>query len=46
MPDQALVNSDLQSALAETRQAYIERNPKSFTRHQEACEAKIGRAHV
>ena len=42
MPDQALVNSDLQSALAEARQAYIERNPKSLARHQEACEAMPG----
>ena len=42
VPDQALVNSDLQSALAEARQAYIDRNPKSFARHQEACEAMPG----
>ncbi|HEY6982213.1 aspartate aminotransferase family protein [Reyranella sp.] len=42
MPDQALVNSDLQSALAEARQAYIDRNPRSFARHQEACEAMPG----
>ena len=42
MPDQALVNSDLQSALAEVRQAYIAGNPKSFARHQEACEAMPG----
>ncbi len=42
MPDQALVNSDLQSALAEAKQAYIDRNPKSFARHQEACEAMPG----
>jgi glutamate-1-semialdehyde 2,1-aminomutase len=37
-----LVNSDLQSALAEVRQAYVERNPKSLARHQEACEAMPG----
>ncbi len=42
MPDQALVNSDLQSALAEAKQAYTERNPKSFARQQEACEAMPG----
>src|SRR5216684_4148803 len=42
VPDQALVNSDLQSALAEVRQAYIAGNPKSFARHQEACEAMPG----
>ena len=42
MPDSALVNSDLQSALDEARQAYAARNPKSFTRHQEACEAMPG----
>ena len=42
VPDQALVNSDLQSALDEARQAYAARNPKSFTRHQEACEAMPG----
>ena len=44
MPDTALVNSDLQSALDEARQAYAARNPKSFTRHQEACEAMCRRA--
>ena len=42
MPDSPLVNSDLQSALAEVRQAYIDRNPKSLTRHHEACEAMPG----
>jgi glutamate-1-semialdehyde 2,1-aminomutase len=42
VPDQALVNSDLQSALAEVRQAYVAGNPKSFARHQEACEAMPG----
>jgi len=42
VPDQALVNSDLQSALAEARQAYIDRNPKSFARHHEACQAMPG----
>ena len=42
MPDTALVNSDLQSALDEARQAYIARNPTSFARHQEACEAMPG----
>ena len=42
VPDQALVNSDLQSALAEVRQAYVAANPKSFARHQEACEAMPG----
>ncbi len=42
MPDQVLVNSDLQSALDEARQAYAGRNPKSLTRHQEACEAMPG----
>jgi glutamate-1-semialdehyde 2,1-aminomutase len=42
VPDSPLVNSDLQSALAEARQAYIERNPKSFVRHQEACQAMPG----
>src|SRR5262245_45343866 len=42
VPDQALVNSDLQSALAEARQAYVERHPKSFVRHQEASEAMPG----
>ena len=41
-PIQPLVNSDLQSALAEARQAYIARNPKSFARHQEACDAMPG----
>ena len=42
MPDQALVNSDLQSALTEVKQAYIDRNPKSFSRHQDACVAMPG----
>jgi glutamate-1-semialdehyde 2,1-aminomutase len=42
VPDQALVNSDLQSALAEARQAYIDRNPTSFARHHEACQAMPG----
>jgi glutamate-1-semialdehyde 2,1-aminomutase len=42
VPDSPLVNSDLQSALAEARQAYIERNPGSLTRHHEACEAMPG----
>ncbi len=42
MPDQALVNSDLQSALAEAKQAYVDRNPKSFVRHQDACVAMPG----
>src|SRR5260370_5404777 len=42
VPDQALVNSDLQSALAEVRQAYIAANPKSFARHQQACESMPG----
>ncbi|MBU8875239.1 aminotransferase class III-fold pyridoxal phosphate-dependent enzyme [Reyranella sp. MMS21-HV4-11] len=42
MPDQALVNSDLQSALAEAKQAYVDRNPKSFSRHQDACVAMPG----
>ena len=42
MPDSPLVNSDLQSALAEVRQAYIDRNPKSLSRHHEACEAMPG----
>ena len=41
-PIQPLVNSDLQSALAEVRQAYIDRNPKSFARQHEACEAMPG----
>ena len=42
MPDQALVNSDMQSALGEARQAYIDRNPKSFARQQEAVLAMPG----
>ena len=42
MPDQALVNSDLQSALDEARQAYVARNPRSLVRHQEACVAMPG----
>jgi glutamate-1-semialdehyde 2,1-aminomutase len=42
VPDQPLVNSDLQSALAEVRQAYIDRNPKSLTRQNEAVEAMPG----
>ncbi len=42
MPDQALVNSDLQSALIEARQAYADSNPKSLGRHHEACEAMPG----
>lgn len=42
MPDQALVNSDLQSALTEVKQAYVDRNPKSFSRHQDACVAMPG----
>jgi glutamate-1-semialdehyde 2,1-aminomutase len=32
----------MQSALAEARQAYIDRNPRSLARHQEACEAMPG----
>ena len=42
MPDPPLVNSDLQSALVEARQAYIDRNPKSFARQQEAVQAMPG----
>ena len=42
MPDSPLVNSDLQSALAEARQAYIDRNPRSLARQQEAVEAMPG----
>ena len=42
VPDQALVNSDLQSALVEARQAYVDRNPNSLVRHQEACQAMPG----
>jgi glutamate-1-semialdehyde 2,1-aminomutase len=42
VPDQPLVNSDLQSALAEARQAYIDRNPKSLARHREAEQAMPG----
>ncbi len=42
MPDQALVNSDLQSALVEARQAYADANPRSLGRHKEACEAMPG----
>ena len=42
MPNSPLVNSDLQSALAEVRQACIDRNPKSLARHEEACEAMPG----
>ena len=42
MPDQALVNSDLQSALIEARQAYADSNPQSLGRHHEACEAMPG----
>src|SRR5258708_34359066 len=42
VPDQALVNSDLQSALVEARQAYVDRNPKSFARQQEAVQAMPG----
>ena len=42
VPDQPLVNSDLQSALAEARQAYIDRNPKSLIRQNEAVEAMPG----
>ena len=42
MPDTQLVNSDLQSALTEARQAYIDRNPKSLARHEEALVAMPG----
>jgi glutamate-1-semialdehyde 2,1-aminomutase len=42
VPDQPLVNSDLQSAIAEARQAYVERNPKSLARHHDACVAMPG----
>jgi glutamate-1-semialdehyde 2,1-aminomutase len=42
VPDQPLVNSDLQSALADVRQAYIDRNPRSFARQQEALQAMPG----
>ncbi|MBN9089498.1 MAG: aminotransferase class III-fold pyridoxal phosphate-dependent enzyme [Reyranella sp.] len=42
MPDSPLVNSDLQSALAEARQAYTDRNPKSLARQHEAVEAMPG----
>jgi glutamate-1-semialdehyde 2,1-aminomutase len=42
VPDSPLVNSDMQSALAEARQAYVDRNPKSLARHREACEAMPG----
>ena len=42
MPDQPLVNSDLQSALAEARQGYVERNPRSFAHHQQAVQTMPG----
>src|SRR5262249_58322658 len=42
VPDKALENSDRRPARDEARQAYIGRNPKSFARHQEACEAMPG----
>jgi glutamate-1-semialdehyde 2,1-aminomutase len=42
VPDSPLVNSDLQSALAEARQAYIDRNPRSLARQHEAVEAMPG----
>ena len=42
MPDSALVNSDLQSALVEARQAYVDRNPKSLGRHNDALQAMPG----
>jgi glutamate-1-semialdehyde 2,1-aminomutase len=42
VPDSPLVNSDLQSALAEARQAYVDRNPKSLVRQHEAVEAMPG----
>ena len=42
MPDSPLVNSDLQSALAEARQAYMDRNPRSLARQKEAMEAMPG----
>jgi glutamate-1-semialdehyde 2,1-aminomutase len=42
VPDTALINSDMQSALAEVRQAYVDRNAKSFARHQEALQAMPG----
>jgi len=42
VPDSPLVNSDLQSALAEVRQAYTDRNPKSLARQNEAAEAMPG----
>ena len=45
MPDLPLVNSDLQSALAEARQAYIDRNPKSLARQQEAMRGDARRQH-
>nr|WP_229600768.1 aminotransferase class III-fold pyridoxal phosphate-dependent enzyme [Reyranella sp. MMS21-HV4-11] len=32
----------MQSALAEAKQAYVDRNPKSFSRHQDACVAMPG----
>jgi glutamate-1-semialdehyde 2,1-aminomutase len=42
VPDQPLVNSDLQSALAEVRQAYVDRNPGSLARQQESARAMPG----
>ncbi len=42
MPDTALVNSDMQSALVEARQTYSDANPKSFARHGEALHAMPG----
>jgi glutamate-1-semialdehyde 2,1-aminomutase len=42
VPDTALVNSDMQSALGEARQAYADRNTKSFARHQDALQAMPG----
>ncbi|MBM3645071.1 MAG: aspartate aminotransferase family protein [Alphaproteobacteria bacterium] len=42
MPDTALVNSDLRSALDEARQAYTARNPKSLLSQEDAARSMPG----
>src|SRR5262245_22932260 len=42
MPTTTLTNASIDEALAEARTRYVERNPKSFARHTEACAAMPG----
>ncbi len=42
MPDTALLNADIDAALADAKEAYVTRNPKSFARFVEATAVMPG----